>query len=100
MRPYVASEFAAMSEEVHHRSLSGRIADLRVREGVPGNSSHGWQDKSADPGRAHVVGWANVFGASANDGAGAPARNAKQINATSAVACRPPTCTRHEPARR
>jgi hypothetical protein len=50
-----------MRNDAFHRSASCHIADLRVKEGVQGNTSHGRQDKSADPGLAHVVGWVDVF---------------------------------------
>ena len=50
-----------MSRETLHRSLSGHFVDLAVKRGVQGNTSHGRQDKSADPGRAYVVGCAELF---------------------------------------
>jgi hypothetical protein len=80
-----------MRNDAFRRSASCHIADLMMKEGVQGNTSHGRQDKSADPGLAHVVGWVDVFSPRGHQGAGAPARNTKQINAISVVACLPLT---------
>lgn len=50
-----------MIQIVLHRSLSWVIAcsDGMLREW--GDTSHGWQGKSADVRRAHVVGWIEHF---------------------------------------
>ena len=42
-----------------HRSLSWVIECSEVGQG---DTSHGWQGKSADVRRAHVVGWFGHFG--------------------------------------
>ena len=44
-----------------HRSLSWDIAYSDVVWWEAGVTRHRWQDKSADCGRAHVVGWASVL---------------------------------------
>lgn len=44
------------------RSLAGFGARLGVDQGVRGNTTNGRQDKSADLGRAHVVGRVRFFG--------------------------------------
>ena len=51
-----------MSEIGLHRGLAGLGVGLSVGLGVQGNTTNGRQDKSADRGRAHVVGCAGVFG--------------------------------------
>jgi hypothetical protein len=51
-----------MSEIGLHRSLAGFGVFLSVGQGVPGNTTNGRRDKSADLGRAHVVGRAGFFG--------------------------------------
>jgi hypothetical protein len=45
-----------------HRSLSGIIARSDERQWKQGDTSHGWQDKSPDLRRGHVVGWIESFG--------------------------------------
>ncbi len=50
-----------MSEIGLHRSLAGLGVGLRVGQGVQGNTTNGRQDKSADHGRAHVVGLVGLF---------------------------------------
>jgi hypothetical protein len=50
-----------MSEIGLHRSLAGFRARLSVGQGVQGNTTNGRQDKSADLGRAHVVGRVSFF---------------------------------------
>jgi hypothetical protein len=45
-----------------HRSPSWIVACSDVRLWERGDTSHGWQDKSADVRRAHVVGWIESFG--------------------------------------
>jgi hypothetical protein len=47
----------AMIQIALHRSLSGNIAPSDARQGEHGQTSRGWQGKSADIRRAHVVGW-------------------------------------------
>jgi hypothetical protein len=51
-----------MSEIGLHRRLAGFRARLSVGQGVQGNTTNGRQDKSADLGRAHVVGRVRFFG--------------------------------------
>ncbi len=51
-----------MSEIGLHRGLAGLGVGLSVGPGVRGNTTNGRQDKSADHGRAHVVGWVGLFG--------------------------------------
>ena len=51
-----------MSEIGLHRSLAGFRARLSVGQGVQGNTANRRQDKSADLGRAHVVGRVRFFG--------------------------------------
>jgi hypothetical protein len=51
-----------MSEIGLPRSLAGFGAFLRVGQGMQGNTTNGRQDKSADLGRAHVVGQVGFFG--------------------------------------
>jgi hypothetical protein len=50
-----------MIQIVLHRSLSGIIACLDVRQWEGRDTSHGRQGKSAAFGRAHVVGWISCF---------------------------------------
>lgn len=49
-----------------HRTLSWVIACSDVRQWERGDTSHGWQDKSPDIRRGHVVGWSWYFGPEAN----------------------------------
>lgn len=51
-----------MSEIGLHRGLADLGVGLSVGQGVQGNTTNGRQDKSADLGRAHVVGWVGFFG--------------------------------------
>jgi hypothetical protein len=51
-----------MSEIGLHRGLAGFGVGLSVGLGVRGNTTNRRQDKSADHGRAHVVGWVGLFG--------------------------------------
>jgi hypothetical protein len=44
-----------------HREVAGSGTGLRVRQWVQGNTTNGRQDKSADLGRAHVVGCVGFF---------------------------------------
>ena len=50
-----------MIQIVLHRSLSWVIACSDGMQWEWGDTSHGWQDKSADDCRAHVVGWMAIF---------------------------------------
>jgi hypothetical protein len=50
-----------MIQIVLHRSLSSRIACSDGMQWKWGDTSHGWQGKSADVRRAHVVGWVEHF---------------------------------------
>jgi len=51
-----------MIQIVPHCSLSWIFACSDVRQWEQGDTSHGWQGKSADVRRAHVVGWFGHFG--------------------------------------
>jgi hypothetical protein len=44
-----------------HRNLAGHIARSDVRPWELGDRGHGWQDKSPDLRRGHVVGWIECF---------------------------------------
>jgi len=44
-----------------HRTVSRDIERSDVRLWEPGDSSRGWQDKSPDFRRGHVVGWSGYF---------------------------------------
>ena len=50
-----------MIQIVLHRNLSLVIACSDGMQWVQGDTSRGWQDKSADGCRAHVVGWMAIF---------------------------------------
>ena len=51
-----------MIEIALRRSFSGVIAYSAASRQELGGAGQGWQDKSADHGRAHVVGWVGHFG--------------------------------------
>ena len=51
-----------------------------------GEADRGWQDKSADGCRAHVVGWSNDFGDTRYEDAGAIATKLNPINSAAAIA--------------
>jgi hypothetical protein len=51
-----------MMQIVLHRSLSLVIACSEGMQWEWGDTSRGWQGKSADLRRAHVVGWSRYFG--------------------------------------
>jgi hypothetical protein len=55
-----------MIQIVLHRRLSLVIACSDGMQWERGDTSHGWQGKSADVPRAHVVGWSRHFGHRAN----------------------------------
>ena len=46
-----------MTRVVLYRGVAGSSAGLRVGQGLERNTTNGRQDKSADLGRAHVVGF-------------------------------------------
>jgi hypothetical protein len=50
-----------MSDIGLHRGVAGFGTDLEARAGGQGNTTNGRQDKSADLGRAHVVGCVEFF---------------------------------------
>jgi hypothetical protein len=50
-----------MIQTVLHRNLSLVIACSDGMQWVRGDTSHGWQDKSPDLRRGHVVGWIESF---------------------------------------
>jgi hypothetical protein len=55
-----------MIQIVLHRRLSSVVACSDGMQWERGDTSHGWQGKSADLRRAHVVGWFGHFGHRAN----------------------------------
>jgi len=71
---------------VLHRSLSLVIACSDGMQWERGDTSHGWQDKSADVRRAHVVGWTELSRRCAGYSAGASHGNTNEIRACAAVA--------------
>jgi len=75
-----------MIEMAFYRSLSWVIACSDVRQWEQGDTSHGWQDKSADVRRAHVVGWVGVLRCCINSPASASDVNTNEIRACDAVA--------------
>lgn len=50
-----------MTQIALRRGLSGIIAHLGGEQTELQCTGRGWQDKSADHGRAHVVGWVGYF---------------------------------------
>jgi hypothetical protein len=75
-----------MIQIVLHRSLSLVLACSDVMQWERGDTSHGWQDKSADVRRAHVVGWTELSRPCTSCPAGASHRNTNEIRACDAVA--------------
>ena len=75
-----------MIQIVPHRNLSLVIACSDGMRWVRGDTSHGWQDKSADGCRAHVVGGVEVSGYCVMPFAGASCRNINQIKSPAAIA--------------
>ena len=55
-----------MSQIALHRSLSWMTACSDMRQSEQADTGHGWQGKSADLRRAHVVGWSRHCGHRAN----------------------------------
>lgn len=74
-----------MIQIVLHRGLSLVIACSDELHWERGGTGHGSQDKSADRGRAHVVGWAEHFVHAAPTPAGARSRFISNISLPSAV---------------
>lgn len=64
----------------HCQFLAGNGGGSSVGQGAAGHPSHGRQDKSADLGRAHVVGWVEVFGHLRSAPAGAFCRYTNDFN--------------------
>jgi hypothetical protein len=50
-----------MTQTVLHRSQPRIVACSDVRLWEPGDTGHGWQDKSPDLRLGHVVGWIESF---------------------------------------
>ena len=68
-----------------HRSLSWDIAYSDVMQWEAGVTRHRWQDKSADRGRAHVVGWVSVLKTQVLTPAGAGYQLTCNFNISSAI---------------
>ena len=75
-----------MIQIVLHRSLSLVLACSDGMQWERGDTSHGWQDKSADVRRAHVVGWTELSRPCTSRPAGASHRNTNEISARTAIA--------------
>jgi hypothetical protein len=75
-----------MIQIVLYRSLSLVIACSDGMQWERGDTSHGWQDKSADVRRAHVVGWTELSRPCTSCPAGASHRNTNEISARTAIA--------------
>jgi hypothetical protein len=75
-----------MIQTVLHRNSSLVIAWSDGMQWRRGDTSHGWQDKSADVRRAHVVGWTELSQPCTSCPAGASHRNTNEIRACDAVA--------------
>jgi hypothetical protein len=87
-----------MIQIVPHRNLSLVIACSDGMRWVRGDTSHGWQDKSADGCRAHVVGWIGIFVTLKPPRAGSISKKHRGVN--NVDASRPQSSRqRHEPAR-
>jgi hypothetical protein len=74
-----------MSEIVLSRVLSRVLAPPAKSSRWATDSGHGLQDKSADCGRAHVVGRIGVFGSTAMSAVGARRRFPNKFNMRNAV---------------
>ncbi len=74
-----------MIEIALRRSFSGVIARSAASRQVLGGASQGWQDKSADLGRAHVIGWVGIFGIGVIVPAGACRKSLCDFNRPCAV---------------
>src|SRR5579871_5261862 len=61
VRVHIAADIAAMSSLARHRAVEGFGAGWKVARRQLRNPTHGQQDKSADRGRAHVVGKMEEF---------------------------------------
>jgi hypothetical protein len=68
------------------RSLAGFGARVSIGQRVRGNPNLGRQDKSAAVGRAHVVGWIDLFAVTSNRPAGGSDGNVKAFNKLGAIA--------------
>ena len=75
-----------MIEIACRRTGSRVIASPTMQGWMQGEVDRGWQDKSADGCRAHVVGWVDILVNSGDGRAGARATNLKDFNDRSAVA--------------
>jgi hypothetical protein len=69
-----------------NRTISEVLACLAVNRGDPGNARVGWQDKSSDCRRAHVVGGIGVYRVQQTQHASASGTKINHSNAKRAVA--------------
>jgi hypothetical protein len=74
-----------MIRDVASTARPANSAPMAVGWGRREPPIHGRQDKSADRGRAHVVGGIDVFGDLLRPGAGARATKTSDINGPSAI---------------
>ena len=87
-----------MIQIVLHRSLSLVIACSDGMRWVQGDTIHRWQDKSADRGRAHVVGWIEGFVSRDGVPAGACFVKCNEFNTSSAIGHHFTDADRHDRA--
>lgn len=71
-----------------NRKVAPIMASPIVQGRAQGEGNRGWQDKSADVCRAHMVGWIEVLRRPQQCGAGATAAKYNSINVQAAVAGR------------
>jgi hypothetical protein len=97
VHPHVSWESAAMRRVAPDRGLAGCGGRLRVGRWEPRNPTNGRQDKSADCGRAYVVGCAGLFGHLRQRAAGSFGNFGSNSNAPTAIHPRPSRscCDRH-----
>ena len=69
-----------MIEVVSYHGLSEVLASRKVTRRAQGEVERGWQDKSADGCRAHVVGWTEIFSSLAPGETGSFLRKHSNIN--------------------
>jgi hypothetical protein len=88
-----------MSEFVLSRILSRVLACPAKCPKQSGDCGHGLQDKSADRGRAHVVGRVGVFCSIATSAVGARQQSGNKFNLLSACPAKVTKMPRHADAR-
>ena len=71
---------------MNNRKVMPIVASPIVTDRAQGEANRGWQDKSADGCRAHVVGWSNDFGDARCQHAGAFTTKLNAINGATAIA--------------